>query len=437
MRRTVLSHTLLPFVIMFLLCACAQAPSAILEQQTDNTAGKDIKTTLRFISSWGGVDSKAEALKSVLAKFEANNADITVINESLFGEDFLPKIKTDFASGNDPDVFGLWPGSDIKTLIDAGKVADLTGILMSNQEWKRSFNPDMWDYTTHNARIYGLPVEVMFECIFINKDLFARYNVPTPLSFENLKTAVEIFRDNGIVPIAFNTYSEGTYLYQNLIPMVGGKTDTEFPFKDGKIKPSHLTALQYIKELYDMGAFPENCFTMTNNERNILFKDKKAAMIVQGSWFIGEFDIGDDTVDIIRFPYVDGYDKYKGAMVYGLGGGSFHLSTAAAEDEAKSDAAIRLLKELTSPDTAAYYATETGMISNVNINSYNIQYRKMTIKGKRMIKESDMLVGPLDSFVDRSSWEEDIAKQFPYFLSGTITAEELWENAIENGIIPD
>ncbi len=437
MRRTALSQILLPFLIMLLLGACLQAPSNTQSPQTENTTGKDAKTTLRFISSWGGVDSKAEALKSVLAKFEASNADVTVINESLFGEDFLPKIKTDFASGNDPDVFGLWPGSDINMLINAGKVADITALLMDDLEWKRSFNSDMWSYTTHNARIYGLPVEVIFECMYINKDLFAKYNAPIPESFEDLKAAVQIFKGNKIVPIAFNTYAEGTYLYQNLLPMVGGKIDTEFPFMDGKIKDSHLTALRYIKELYDMGAFPENCFTMTNNERNILFKEKKAAMIVQGSWFIGEFDADDYSVDIIRFPYVEGYEQYKGAMVYGIGGGSFHMSTVATEDEARAGASIRLLKALTSPDTAAYYATETGMISNVNIENYHIQYRRMTIKGKRMLEESDMLVGPLDSFVDRSSWEHDIAKQFPYFLSGAITAEELWENAIDNGIMPD
>lgn len=34
--------------------------------------------------------------------------------------------------------------------------------------------------------------------------------------------AVRIFNDNDIVPIAFNTEAEGTYLYQNLVPVVGG-----------------------------------------------------------------------------------------------------------------------------------------------------------------------------------------------------------------------
>ena len=427
---------LLSMAIVFLTGACTQAPEKKQTPANKKQTGETVKTTLRFISSWGGVDSKAETLKTVLNQFEKNNPDITIVNESLFGEDFLPKIKTDFASGNDPEVFGLWPGSDINKLINAGKVYDLTGQLSKDHEWKNSFNPDMWGYTTQDGRIYGLPFEVIFECMFINKDLFTRYNVPVPKSFDELKTAVQLFNDRNITPIAFNTYAEGTYLYQNLIAVMGGKDGTEKPFENGAIKPCHIAALQLIKELYDMHAFPEDCFTMTNNQRNVLFKEKKAAMIVQGSWFIGEFDPNDTSVDIIPFPYPEGYESRKGSMVYGLGGGTFHMSAVAGDDETKLDASVRLLKFLTSPETAAIFATETGMISNVDIDSFNIKYRELAIKGNRLIERSPYLVGPLDHFVDRASWEEDIAKQFPYFLSGKITAEEMWSNAISQGIIP-
>ena len=438
MSLTRVSRTLLLFLIsMSLLGACTQAPPDTQVPATNSIDENNSQTTLRFISSWGGVDSKAESLKVILNKFERDNPDIVVVNESLFGEDFLPKIKTDFASGNDPDVFGLWPGSDINTLVKAGKVADLTGLLSDNLDWKRSFNPKMWDYTTYNARIYGLPVEVIFECMFINRDLFQKYNVNIPNNFEKLKNAIQVFKEKKIVPIAFNTYAEGTYLYQNLIAAVGGKNDTEYPFYEGRIKPSHLRTLEYIKELYDMGAFPDNCFTMTNNERNILFKEKKAAMIVQGSWFIGEFDANDYTVEIIPFPYVEGEGIYKRAMVYGLGGGSFHMSTAATVDETRHAASVKLLRALTSPETAAFFAAETGMISNVDINDYRVEYRRLTIKGMKMLEQANLLTGPLDSFVDRTSWEEDIALQFPYFLSGKITAEEMWDKAIRNGIIPE
>ena len=415
--------------------ACSQTSAnnaADASTMADNTP----KTVLRFISSWGGVDSKAESLKNLLSRFVKENPDINVINESLFGEDFLPKIKTDFASGNDPDVFGLWPGSDINALVKAGKVADLTGLLDDNPDWKQSFNPAMWDYTTQDGKIYGLPVEVIFECMFINRDLFDKYSIPVPQDFEGLKSAVLSFREHDIVPIAFNTYSEGTYLYQNLVAVIGGKRDTEYPFSRNTVKSCYITAMQYVKELYDMKAFPVDCFTMTNNERNVLFKEKKAAMIVQGSWFIGDFSADDQTVDIIPIPYIKGYKGPKGTMVYGLGGGSFHMSAAAEDDPVKYEASVRLLRKLTSPETAAMFASETGMISNVNIDNYNIHYRDLTVKGKKMLEDSKLLVGPADSFVDRTSWETDISVQFPYFLAGMKDAGWVWKKAIENGIIP-
>lgn len=437
MRKFRLFHIILLILSMSFISAACSATS--VKNMTDTTTmvyNNSPKTVLRFISSWGGVDSKAESLKNVLSQFIKDNPDINVINESLFGEDFLPKIKTDFASGNDPEVFGLWPGSDINALIKAGKVADLTSLLDDNSEWMRSFNPAMWDYTTQNGRIYGLPVEVIFECMFINRDLFDKYNIPVPRDFEGLKSAVLSFREHDIVPIAFNTYGEGTYLYQNLVAIIGGKRDTEYPFTKGAVKPCYVIAMKYVKELYDMKAFPVDCFTMTNNERNVLFKEKKAAMIVQGSWFIGDFDADDATVDIIPVPYIKGYKGPEGTMVYGLGGGSFHMSTAAEADPVKYDASVRLLRKLTSPETAAMFASETGMISNVNIDSYNIHYRELTVKGKKMLDDAKMLVGPADSFVDRTSWEADIAVRFPYFLGGMEDAGSFWNKAINHGIIP-
>jgi len=404
---------------------------------TSSASAEKSKTSLRFICSWGGVDSKAESLKTVIDKFVKANTDIEVVNESLFGEDFLPKIKTDFASGNNPDVFGIWPGSDIRSLIKAGKVADLTGILDNDKAWKQSFDQKMWDYTTYNNKIYGLPVEIIFESLFLNRDLFYNYNLKPPQTFEDLKNVVKVFKENDVVPIALNTYSEGTYLYQNFVAMLGGKEDTEKPFNKGKVKSCYIEAMNYVKELYEMGAFPHDCFTLTNNERNVLFKEKKAAMIAQGSWYIGDFQADDYTIDIIPFPSFEKGKSPNSTLVYGLGSGCFYMSSSSAEDSLKRDASIKLLKALTSQETAAYFASETGMISNVDISKYNINYRRLTIKGLAMISNAELLVGPADSFIDRSSWETDISQQFPYFLEGKISAEELWNKAIANGIIPN
>ena len=270
-----LTAILLALSMAVFLGACTGTSSESSESDWKIVKSGDSKITLRFIGSWGGVDSKAETLKLVLSQFENRNPDVTVINESVFGEDFLPKIKTDFASGNDPDVFGLWPGSDIKKLIQVGKVADLTGLLEENPEWKEQFDPEMWSYTTYNGRIYGLPFEIIFECMFVNKDLFEQYNVKIPENFDELKEAVRIFNRNGIVPIAYNTEAEGTYLPE--LPSRGRRKSRHGKsFHQGrKIKQSHIVALNLIKELYDIWCIPEGMLHHDQQRKECTFKEKR------------------------------------------------------------------------------------------------------------------------------------------------------------------
>ena len=332
------------------------------------------KITLRFISSWGGVDSKAETLQELFVQFTNENKHIEIINESLFGEDFLPKIKTDFASGNNPDVFGLWPGSDIRALIRAGKVADITELMENNPEWKASFKSSMLQYTTYNDKIYGLPFETIFEALFINKDLFEKYQAPIPETYEDLKKAVTIFRKNGIVPIAYNSFSEGTYLYQNMVAALAGKEIAENP-SHPQYGDYYQKAMEYMRELYQMKAFHEEAFTMTNDERNTLFRQKKAAMIVQGSWFIGDFKNNDETVDVIHFPSFSDGKAPPRTMVHGLGNGCFYISSETYQKPEQREAAVQLLKMLTSKETAATFARQTGMISSVDIRDAKIDYR--------------------------------------------------------------
>ena len=413
--------------------SCSQKEESGLTREVK--AGEKLK--LRFMSSWGGVDSKAGTLQQVLDRFTENNPDIEVINESLFGEDFLPKIKTDFASGNDPDVFGLWPGSDIKALIKAGKVADLTDIISGDKEWNGTFDKQGWNYTTFDGKIYGLPVEIIFEGLFVNTDLFDKYNVSVPRSFDGLKRAVEVFKENGIIPIAYNYMAEGTFLYQNIVAVLGSEQDVENPFKDGKVNQCYIDAMYYMRELYQMKAFPQNAFSLSNAERNALFKEKKAAMIVQGSWFIGDFTEDGGNVDIVQFPGMQNTGPYPSTLIYGLGCGAFQMSSTAWDDSSKREASLRLLRTLTSRNTAAFFAQQTGMISNIDICGYNVSYNRLTKKGLQLINNAQVLVGPPDSFVDRSVWERVIVEDFPYMLEGEVSPEEIWNKAINEGIATD
>ncbi|HEX9061923.1 MAG TPA: extracellular solute-binding protein [Clostridia bacterium] len=395
----------------------------------DKTNKSSPKVKLRFISSWGGEDPKAATLQELLDKFSNLNSGIEITNESMSGEDFLQKLKVDFASGYNQDVFGLWPGLEIRELVKAGKVADLTDVLESDREWKESFDNDGWSYTTYGGRVYGLPLEKIYECLFINKDLFEKYKVKVPEDFDEFKTAVKIFRQNKIVPVAYNSSPEGSYIYQNIVERLGGKYGVENPYTKDGVNSCYIEAMKYMKELFQMQAFPENYYEINNRERNNLFKSKSAAMIVQGSWFMGDLERIYSAVEMIPFPYIKGGKSDRNSLIYGFGCGTFYMSTSAWNDPDKREASIKLLKYLTSKDSATSLVQRTAMLSNVytgNAENYNGYLKRSE---NYILENAGELVGPPDSFVDRGTWERLTDSYFPRFLEGKITAEKAWNDA--------
>lgn len=433
--------------ILFLLWALApRGDYQILH--IDASTQPEEQVTLRLICPWAGTDTRADTLRRLLEQYGEEHPQVEIVNESMSGEDFLMKLKTDFASGNEPDVFALWPGSNLRSLIDAGKVADLTALLDQEEEWKKSFEKNCWYYVTVNDRIYGVPLEQMYQCMFVNTDMFESYGVEIPRDFEGLKAAVTEFREKGVTPIAWHMQSEGSYLYQSVIASLGGRIDTEMPFVGGQVQDCYIRAADYLKELYDLGAFPSNLFQISEQECNELFFNKQAAMIVQRSPFIGEVNRmqsaidreayaisgGQDvklTVDMIPFPAIEGGKGDPTALIYGLGSGTFFISQAAWDDLPRRQASIDLLKFLTSEPSATAFAENNHMLSAVKITPPNVYYSGLMKRGRLLIGDTKEVIQPPDSLIDKSVWDGIIVEQLPYVLEGHRTSREVWDEVVE------
>ncbi|MBP3888251.1 MAG: extracellular solute-binding protein [Cellulosilyticum sp.] len=392
------------------------------------------KEQITFMSSWGAYDSRAAKIKKIFNQLDERYGYLDIEDASIAGAEFLFILKTDFANGNDPNIFGLWPGSDFNLLVEEGKVADLTDLLMNNPSWYSLFKETTWDTVTVDERIYGLPIELIYEGLFINRDLFEAYQVKIPTNYEELLEAIKIFRANNIIPIAYNQTAEGSYIYQNMVMKLGGKEDVENPFdEDGKLKPCFCEGMYYMKELYELGAFPTNWYSLDDKSRNELFLDKKAAMIVQGSWLIGEnvLDSNDITVEVVPFPDMPNGKADSTAIIYGCGNGIFHMSSAAWEDTRLRDHCITILKELTSPSNVAILAEDAGFISNIDLGQYAPEETIMGKKGDDLIARSNELVGAVDWYINRNIWENLIIKKFSSILRGTLTPEALCKQVEE------
>lgn len=384
----------------------------ISEQETDIIE-------IRFSSSWAGVDSKTDFLETLIESFEAEYPNIKVLNESMYGEDFLFTLKADFASGNGPDVFGLWPGSDLKLLIENDMIADLSSTLIEDTEWYENFDPKVFEFLDQGYTIYSIPFEVIYEGLYINEDLFEQYKIKTPTTYDELLQAVKAFNNVGIVPIAYNSTPEGSFIYQTMIVQMAGKYDTENPVKrDGSIKSAYIDAMYKMRELYQMEAFPDNAFTLDDASRNALFIYKDAAMIAQGSWF--NSTLLDESVNLIPFPKDN---RQKTSIIYGVGNGNFHISKETLEDPKKKEASLLFLKYLTSEKGRAIFNESPSFISTSGENTDD--YLKNI--GLELIKNADELVGPPDHYINRNFWESVLIKEFPNMLEGQISPEEIFD----------
>ncbi|MBN2795715.1 MAG: extracellular solute-binding protein [Clostridia bacterium] len=376
---------------------------------------------LRFSSSWAGIDTKSDILEEIIQSFERAYPNIKIINESMSGEDYLFILKADFASGNGPDIFGLWPGSDLNMLIEEGFIADLTEVIEENESWYKSFDERAFAAIDQENGIYSIPFEIIYEGLFLNLDLFEENHVKIPTTFEELLTAIKMFKAVNITPIAYNSTPEGSFIYQNIVASLGTKEMTENPIVHHEIQSSYLEGMNYMKELYDVGAFPVNAFTLDDYSRNQMFIEKKAAMIVQGSWFVS--DALGEQVGLIPFPI----DNHIKNVVYGIGNGNFHVNQQTFEDQDKKEAAILFLKYLTSESSRQKFSELPGFITSDHSNSES--YLKQL--GYNLINAADFLVGPPDHYINRNWWESVLIHDFPNLLEGKITPESIFESIEE------
>lgn len=411
MQKRILAGVSLMLVVIFIYGLVNDLRRRDVKEEKDVMPEK---TIIRFMSSWGGIDNKSNALEQLIEEFNEQNPDIQVINESISGEDFLFNLKTDFASNNPPDVFGLWPGSDLQKLIDLGKIADLKEIYLRDEEWQNRFNPKIQEKYLSGKEIYSVPFEVIYEGLFINKELFKKHGIKAPENMDELFHAIKGFNRVGIVPIAYNSTAEGSFIYQNLVAAIGGN---KIEADNKLLEDSMIRGMEIMVELYNENAFPKNFYVLDDHSRNQMFINKKAAMIVQGSWFLSkEMEEGND-VEFIPFPLVSS----RKAVIKGIGNGNFHITNKTFADEKKKIAALKFLKFLTSERSYELFSSLPGFKSTL---IYEIE-GDLKNKSFKLLEEAEEYVIPIDHVVNRVVWENLVIKKFPLVLEGKIKPKEV------------
>jgi raffinose/stachyose/melibiose transport system substrate-binding protein len=189
-------------------------------------------------------------------------------------------------------------------------VYDLKAYAQQNN-WQNVFSPGVISLATLYDKLAGYPISFNVLDVYYRKDIFARYNLRVPATFEEFENVCAVLKQNGVIPIA----TAGQYgwhvmrFVELLIEHYAGAElhDRMNTFQVSYDNDATVQALTKYKEFCDKGYFPQGFITANPNDTQILLFSGQAAMDIQGQWYDGGIIQNEQDMSLYgTFPFPSG-----------------------------------------------------------------------------------------------------------------------------------
>ena len=227
-----------------------------------------------------------QVFTNVVEEFKKQNPDMQVEFNTMDHEGYKTAIRN-WLTTEPPDVVYWFAGNRMKAFVDRGLLDDVSDIWQKNNydQVFKSTLPSM----TVDGKQWGIPFAYYQWGVYYRKDLFDKYGISVPKSWDEFLAAGKKLKDNGITPFTIGTKfpwtAAGWFDYLNL--RINGY-DFHIQLMDGKVPYSDPRVKEVFakwKELIDAGFFLANHSNYSWQESVPFLINGKAAMILIGNFF--------------------------------------------------------------------------------------------------------------------------------------------------------
>lgn len=245
------------------------------------------------------------AFAELLERFKAENPDIDVRWNEFEKEGYKTAIRGWLAS-SPPDIAFWHAGERMKFFVDRGLFADVSDIWADNNMYEdfASVIPAM----SVDGKQYGVPFSYYQWGIYYNKDVFDRYGLSEPKTWDEFMAINATLKENGVAPITIGTRflwtAAGWFDYLNM--RVNG-LDYHIDLMDGKIAYTDdgvREVFKYWGELVNNGYFIDNHAAYTWQEAQPFLFNGQAAMYLMGNFLTPNFP-DDVNFGFFQFPQIN------------------------------------------------------------------------------------------------------------------------------------
>lgn len=363
-------------VCALVLCICMIA-TMFTGCKKDDSASSDGVQNITWMF-WDDIDSTEDLMslgyKKVIERFNKDyegkyHCDYICTNL----EEYDTKLNALITANDCPDLFICNPGPNLTTYVENGAAADLTDILQKdNKDWYDTFTGGIFEKITYDGKIMAVPTNFAAACVFYNKDMFAKAGATVPTTYDEWLTACQKIKDAGFTPI---TISAGTawclsMLAGYLCDRQGGPDNLANvnANKGSWLDQSFLDAGAKLVELSQY--FQPTAAGDTNDQATAALYNGEAAMLIQGSWAIGQINGNnpdfEDKCGVFQFPGITGGADPNRMIV--------KTDNLVMSSKTKNQEAVIALMKYFTDETAQKYTAEVG--GKIPVINCEIDYEK-------------------------------------------------------------
>lgn len=256
---------------------------------TKDGSSESAKEGVTEVTFWT-LNTRQNAVEPIAEAFNAENNDIKVTVAFYDTDGIKDACKVAASSGTLPHMWFNWGGSLGGFYAENGLSYDLTDYAKNN-DWDNKFSSGVLNLCQLGGQLSGYPTSYNVLDVFYRKDIFDKYGIEVPTTFEEFEDACKTLKENGITPITtagLNGWHVMRFVELLIEHYAGSELhDSMNTFNSSYDSDTVVQALTKYKEFCDKGYFPEGFVTTDPNDTKMALYSGAAAMDIQGQWYDG------------------------------------------------------------------------------------------------------------------------------------------------------
>ncbi|WP_326787450.1 ABC transporter substrate-binding protein [Streptomyces sp. NBC_00151] len=265
-------------------------------------SGSSDGKTLRLWHYEAPNSAMGAAWNEAIKEFEAQHPGVKVKFEEKGFEQIQKTAPMVLNSNDAPDIMEYNKGNATAGLLSKqGLLTDLT-TEAGKRGWDKKLSAGVRttsQYDTNgvmgSGKWYGVPNYAEYTMVFYNKDLFEKYGIAEPTTYDELVSAMDTFVAKGVTPLANAgaEYIAQQYLYQLALSKADRSWVDTYELYKGKAD-FHDTAWSYAADTFadwvGKGYISKKSSGTKAEDAGVSWIQGKSPILFSGSWWYGRFE---------------------------------------------------------------------------------------------------------------------------------------------------